>query len=443
MPDTIRSQGLSSQVDALRSVTGVSAWVLRRTHSREVQRYLIFGEPEASRMVEETVLDVSVFHAAEEGLGESRFSLPGADARIQRAKVEEAVVAAGLSHNPPYALPDPQPMPKVEASDPLLTGDHRSRQQAVNEIADRVLAAVKAERGVRLATCEIFLAATELELLSSAGVEAATQGTRANIEIVVIAREGDREAEAHLAIEGRRIADLHLERDLAELAQQARDSLAGVVATSRTGPVVISDGAFLPLFDPIRFATSGEALYRKLSSQVPGRSIFGERAMRGDPFDLMSDATLAFGGETTPFDQEGLALGRVGVIAGGKFLAPAASKRYADYLGIAPTGDWHNTILTPGAQPMAALLDARGAPLLHVVEFSWLRPDEVTGDFSTEIRLAYELGPGGPRVIKGGSLAGNVYDAFAAAHFSRETELRKNYQGPVAIRFDALQVTGD
>ena len=45
-------------------------------------------------------------------------------------------------------------------------------------------------------------------------------------------------------------------------------------------------------------------------------------------------------------------------------------------------------------------------------------------------------------MIKGGSVAGNVYDAFAAAHFSSETELRENYQGPVAMRFDALQVTG-
>jgi predicted Zn-dependent protease len=262
------------------------------------------------------------------------------------------------------------------------------------------------------------------------------------LELVLIAREGEREAEAHLTIEGRRIADLHLERDLAALAQQARDSLHGVLPASRRGPVVLTDGAFLPLFDPFRFATSGAALYRKLSAQVPGRTIFGERSVRGDRFDLSSVATLAFGGETAPFDHEGLALGRVAVIAGGVFLAPAASKRYADYLGIAPTGDWHNTILAPGTQDAAGLLDPAGAPLLHVVEFSWLNPDEVTGDFSTEIRLAYELGPGGRRVIRGGSLAGNVYDAFAAAHFSRETELRENYQGPMSIRFDELQVTG-
>jgi predicted Zn-dependent protease len=356
--------------------------------------------------------------------------------------VEEAVFSAGLSTNPPYILPDPKPMTKVQAADPALMGDSKARMKALDELTERILAAAAAEKGIRLATCEIFMTATDYDLRSSAGVEAASQGTQVELELVVLARDGDREAEAHLGIGGRRVQDLHVEREVKALAQQARDSLAGVLPQSRKGPVVISNGAFLPFFEPIRFATSGAALYRKLSPQVAGKSLFGERKVRGDRLDLASDPTLAFGGETAPFDEEGLALNRVAVIGGGTFLAPATSKRYADYLKIPATGDWTNMVMAAGAQPQSALLDAGGAPLLHVVEFSWLNPDNVSGDFSTEIRLAYELGPGGRKVIRGGSLAGNAYDAFAAAHFSQETELRENYQGPVAIRFDELQITG-
>ena len=442
MPNPTKSHVLQEHVDVLANVPGVSAWVLRHAHQREVQRYLIFGKPDASRAVDETTLNVSVFHSTPDGLGEARFMVPGAQSKIDRAKVEEAVFSAGLSTNPPYALPDPRPMPKVEAADPALTGDSKTRMKALDELTDRILAAAAAEKGVRLATCEIFMTATDVDLRSSAGVEAASQGTQIELEIVVLAKDGDRESEAHLGISGRRASDLHVEREVKNLAQQARDSLAGVLPASRKGPVVISNGAFLPLFEPIRFSTSGAALYRKLSPQVAGKSLFGERKVRGDRLDLVNDPTLAFGGETAPFDGEGLALNRVPVIGGGTFLAPATSKRYADYLKIAATGDWTNMVMAPGAQSESALLDAGGAPLLHVVEFSWLNPDNVSGDFSTEIRLAYELGPGGPKVIRGGSLAGNAYDAFAAAHFSKETELRENYQGPVAIRFDELQITG-
>jgi hypothetical protein len=35
-----------------------------------------------------------------------------------------------------------------------------------------------------------------------------------------------------------------------------------------------------------------------------------------------------------------------------------------------------------------------------------------------------------------------VFDAFAAAHYSAETELREHYRGPRTIRFEELQITG-
>src|SRR5262245_37627321 len=116
MPNPTQPHVMQEQVDVLTAVPGVSAWVLRRARTREVQRYLVFGKPDASRAVDKATLNVSVFHATPDGLGESRFTLPGAQAKVDRAKVEEAVFSAGLSTNPPYTLPGPMPMSKVEAA---------------------------------------------------------------------------------------------------------------------------------------------------------------------------------------------------------------------------------------------------------------------------------------------------------------------------------------
>jgi PmbA protein len=243
--------------------------------------------------------------------------------------------------------------------------------------------------------------------------------------------------------EVRRVDDLPIEDLIARHAQRARDTLRAELPASRLGPVVLAEGAFIPLLEPFRFATSGEAIYRKMSPLILGEPVLGDRTIRGDILHLTSDPTLAFGTASTPFDADGLALSRVPVIQSGEFSAVAASKRYADYLGMKPLGGWTNSVLEPGGLEATELLVGNGGSVFEIVEFSWLNPNTITGSFSTEIRLGYEHSPQGTRAIKGGSLSGNVYDAFAEVHMARDTELIGNYFGPTRLRFEALQVTGD
>jgi len=67
----------------------------------------------------------------------------------------------------------------------------------------------------------------------------------------------------------------------------------------------------------------------------------------------------------------------------------------------------------------------------------------LSGNFGMEVRLGYEVGPGGERPITGGSLTGNLFEALAAARMARETRQLASYAGPVAIRFEVLQVSGE
>ena len=119
-----------------------------------------------------------------------------------------------------------------------------------------------------------------------------------------------------------------------------------------------------------------------------------------------------------------------------------ADQRYSDYLGVPALGDWTNTRVPAGQTPLSELLAAGDGPVLEIVEFSWLNPDNVRGRFSTEVRLAYLHGPDGSRPVSGGAFAGNVYALFANARFASETELREGYHGPVAIRFDGSLISG-
>jgi PmbA protein len=432
--------------EILSSVPGVSAWVLRRTRSIQHQRYLLHDRPECERTVEETTLTATVFNDHEGGQGQASFTLFGAEAPLDRSQVEDAVFMASLQTNPAYALPEPAPMPAVEIRDPDLRGDHR---QVLDGIQDRVFAAMAGLAGkpaagppVRLSAAEVFLDRIETEIVTSTGVEASKEETSLLFDLVILARDGSLESESHGEYSRRRLSHLNVEEAVARHARFARDTLHAELPATRNGPVVLNAAVVIPLFTPFKFATAGGSLYRKISPLVVGEPVFGDRKIAGDVLTLASDATLPFGVESTPFDGEGLALGSTRIIDGGTFRAVAASKQYADYLQVAATGSWRNAVLRPGGTSLDELLNASTGPLYHIVDFSFLNPDVVRGTFSTEIRLGYEIAPGGTRVIKGGSLSGNVYDAFAAAHFARETELWADYFGPVGIRFDELQVTG-
>lgn len=432
--------GMKAYRDILDSVPGVSAWVLRRRRSTEFQRYLLFERPESERTVESTSVSATVLHDHDGVQGESRFTLFGPDATLDRRRVEEAVFMASLQENPPYALPAPARMHDVALRDPELTGNVRG---VLDGVQDRLFEAVSRERGIRLSSSELYVTRTENEIMTSTGVEATSDETSIVFDLVLLAGDANEETESHDEYRRRRLSDLKLEEIVARQAGQARDSLKAALPTTARAPVVLSQGAFIPLFFPFCVATSAEMLYRKISPMAVDQPLLGERPVTGDSLAMWSDATLPYGTMSAPFDELGLALARVPVIEDGMFKTVVAPKRYADYLGVPPTGDWHNVVLGTGPTGTSELLELAGASrLFHIVAFSWLNPDPVSGSFSTEIRLGYELTREGTRVIKGGSLSGNAYDAFAAARFASETELLGDYQGPVAIRFEDLQVTG-
>jgi hypothetical protein len=84
---------------------------------------------------------------------------------------------------------------------------------------------------------------------------------------------------------------------------------------------------------------------------------------------------------------------------------------------------------------------------LITLRFSQLSPHATTGAFSGEIRFGWRIdvdaaGKVTRTPIRGGSVSGVVFDAFARARFSREVAVRGRTHGPRAVRFDALQITG-
>ncbi len=431
-------------IKQLRSHTAVHDWQVEFNRKRSHQLFLVGERVESLRTVETVRARVRIYnnHPSPEGetaRGEATFIVHPQDGEAAIArKLEEATFVAGLVSNPPFGLPGPAEYPVVEVLDTRL----RDQPQAVlDELRGQLIAAASVELQVRLSSAEFFLDVGESELRNSRGIQAAVQSSQALFDFVIISSDGGKESEVHIALRRRRAADFNVPALVARKAAQARDALQASVPSKHTGPVVISREALLEMLAFFRFQTAAQSKFQKFTQLEVGENVFGSREVKGEPLTLRSDALLPFGLRSGPFDGEGLPGRDISIIEDSVLQRFWAEQRYAEYLGIEPTGAFGNLIIPPGATPLAELL--ADGPLIHIVAFSDVTPNMVTGDVVAEIRLGYALDGDRVTPIKGGALSTNLYDAFANAAYSRETVFLGEYQGPEAIRFGEMVVAGE
>jgi predicted Zn-dependent protease len=164
-----------------------------------------------------------------------------------------------------------------------------------------------------------------------------------------------------------------------------------------------------------------------------GQPIAGVKA-GGDPLVLELNALFPFGPDSYRIDGDGVAGRNVRIIDGGVFVSPHAGTQYAHYLKLPfATGAPGTPQMPPGSTEEAAL---RKGNYLEVVEFSDLSPSLESGRFSAEIRFGYQAVNGHRRPVSGGTISGNIREAFLQARYSKEVGLHDDYVGPNVALFE-------
>jgi PmbA protein len=440
---------LQQIVDALQNQDGVDDWLVRQTATTSTQHYTIGQRTENSRTVtsQKAVVTVMNDHPDPKGdgqmRGEAQTTLVPSDQPHLSTKLEQAVFMARLADNQPYGLPGPAEYPAVEVADSKLQSEPRA---VAERLVEELVTTLDNEEGVRLSSAEVFVDSHEVTLRNSRGVEEAAAQTRLLLDFVLLAASNAEEMESHIAFERRRASDLDVPVMARRQAQYARDAI--VAGTPRTGtfPVAVSDDALVELlmgggYSPLILRSAAQLKYQQLSPWEPGTTILSAEAT-GDPFTMYSNALLPYGVQSGSFDHEGLPGQRLLIVEEGVLRQFWAPQRYAEYLGIPATGRFGNMDLAVGSVAFDSLLDS-DETLYHVVAFSAMSPDPITGDFVGEIRLGYEIERGQRRPIRGGSISGNLFEVLAAAHLSREEAFLGSYLGPRAARFPKVTVAGD
>lgn len=417
---------------------GVDGWQVQRLSQVSEQLYLNFDQVESWRRVESEIFNVTIhlYLTKDDNtwLGESSFSLnPGDDFATEVAQAKERAV---LALNPVFPLPGPpQSYQSLDLVDRTLRDQPRQALWQVRHELEQVMAANKP---VELAATEIFCNYREREFINHTGLSGAYATTELETHFVLLASVAGVEAESLGVRRARFGRDLQIGPVLTRYCRYAMDNVRAVLPPSGTYPVVFGEEALDTIFLHLCAQAGGEAAFQKWSRLQVGKPVV--QNPRRDLLTLTSDPWLVGGLEAQPFDRQGLALRPITFIQENIFQQPLADCRYAAYLGVQPTGTLTNLRVAPGRATLAEMLAAE--PVLHLLRFSTLEPNPVTGALSGEIRTGYLHRRGRAEPIKGGSVSGNLEEALRFLTLSREMEQREAYWGPMGLRLEEMSIAG-
>ncbi|PJE31147.1 peptidase PmbA [Pseudooceanicola marinus] len=329
-------------------------------------------------------------------LGKRQACVSGSDARREGLEMmaERAVAMAREAPEDPWiGLAEPGQLSARRDAEGLEMYDPAGEPdpEALKEAAVRAEAAALAVEGIsQVSTASAAYGESDIRMLASNGFEGGYRRSSHSLACVAIAGEGERMERDHDS-DGRIFAaDM---RDAEEIGRRAAErALARQGARApKTGayPVLYDERVAASLIGHLIGAVNGQAVARGSSFL---RDALGE-AVLPDALSLTEDPLRPRGGQSRPFDAEGLAVAPRDIIHQGMLTGFTVDLATARKLGVAPTGNaarglsappspstW-NLELTPGAQTREELIAEMGTGLLVTSLIgSTINPN--TGDYS-------------------------------------------------------------
>jgi predicted Zn-dependent protease len=431
----------------LAGIPEISAWRIRDRRIEGRELYFIHRNVDMQRSKDVRHTDLTVYRDFQEGGKAYRGSV---DVQIHptysngeiRALIEQSLDSARFVRNEHYPLVKPgadvaQMPPSSFASRPL--------DEWLGPLAETIYFQ-EDQAGARINSAELFLNRTDARIVNSLGLDVSYQSYAGYVELIV---EDDGKVEA-----GRPAGGVELYRSLRfsefepeTLAAEVRNQLrycgdrAEAVSTPhlKQFPVLLTGDPVPDFFEYYLIQSAADSVYSGISTAKVGDNIQGKDII-GDRLTLTLEPFLENSPASSPVDADGFALSTARILDAGSLKRYWGPLRYCHYLDVPATGAIGNLVVTPGSRSLETL---REGPHLEVVYFSDFVTEPLTGDFGGEIRLAYYTDSDGTRrPVTGGSVSGNIRGVQARMYFSRETQVRAGFQGPLAVLLPEISVSG-
>lgn len=419
----------------------VSDYLITETSKTSSELFFIRKSLDMKRITDSHSYEVTVYNDFKRGDQPMRGFSPvhiytGMTDEEIRSSLSSAYLAAGFVCNPAYKLPEAATSPCIDMDTDIASVSPEEACRIMSE----ALFAEDNGTDVFINSAELFVTNKTVRILTSAGTDVSFRNWDVNGEFVAQCitpkdvETYDSFKYTSLNAEGLRSKVRKILGYTAARAQAVTPPPAGRYR------VILSDKYMKEFFS---FFTKRTASGIKYAGYAPYN--IGDDIQCGS-FDP-SEAPIKAAGDlisitltaSDPFSNEGIRMTDRPLLEDGILRTIHGNSRFAQYLGIEPTGDYQDFSVRPGK---TSFDDMKKQPYLHVVNFSDFQMDPFGGHFGGEIRLAFLFDGDKVTPVTGGSVNGSIFDARGNLFLSSETIDEDGYRGPMAVCIPDIPVAG-
>ena len=410
------------------------AWEVVSTKTRGWEFYFIKKRLDQNRAKDIEEIRVKIYKKSDNGesMGSAVAAVPPTASEDELfSLVNKLVYEASLIKNKSFDL--------VRPSETAADTPRFHSLPVMSDEYFRAMNAVEESDTEDLNSYELFCSHVTKRIVNSNGVDVSMTYPVSAAEVVINARNQDREIELYRMYQSGSCDPQTLTADIQRTMKLGKDRLTAKPTPEIDGsiPVVFSTEASREIYGYFLGNLNAAYVYRKLSSFVIGEPI--SESSDGDRVTLRSVRFLPNSSGNGGFDEEGSLIRDKMLLDAGIPVAYWGSRMFSQYLGLDDSFMVRNWVVDGGHHTESEI---RSGDYLELVEFSDFQVDDIAGDIFGEIRLGYLHRNGEILAVTGGSVSGDMKDNLVDLWMSDTQVQYNNVILPKLTRLNHVTVTG-
>lgn len=429
---------INTIIELLKSNKKIYAWNVKSTFKDSYQLYFIKQNLDMNREVVVTNYEVTIFTKAtikgKEKIGTASFNIyPSMSVEEIKNQIDDHITLCQFTYNLAFVFPKKATIKQVSKE---IGFSGMSLKDAAFVAADALFEADKYDKGY-INSAEIFINHVETQYYDNNGNHFSYINQYGQIEIVTTWAEKNEEIELYKFIEFDSLEDDYIRKETNKLLLQAGNRIKAIKTPELNNCKLLLTGEYVKdYFYHFALKARTDSIYNHISDVKIGYD-FHKKSNKSDRISLRAEPTLKHSTKGAPYDNEGIALRKLYIIEKGIVKNLWGSNANSQYINKPVNGTYSNFVAGVGTLTPEELEEEN---YVEIIQLSGFEVDAITGDFGSEIRLAYLYQKNKERqVITGGSISGNIYDSIETVRFSNEIEQHNNFIGPKSVLLEKVK----
>ncbi len=419
-------------IDMLRADRRISDWKIN-IHKREsCELFYIKENLDCARRTDTTNNRVTVYVDKDGFRGDAVFyAYPSSSEDELRRLIDSAIFRASLVKNAHYTLP--------EAAEGEYVIESNFAQYDSLVLAKAIAADVFAANTVENAainSLEVFVTRHFEETINSRSLRKTQTRYDATVEAIPTYNGEGSSVELYEQYNFSGYDPAALTEEIAGKMEEVKARFEAVSPAEELNcPVILGKAELSQLFHTMVSDLDYAQVYSASNLHKKGEKIQPEGSV--DRIDITLLGEIAGSVRSSRFDIDGVGLGSLRVVEGGKVLSYHGSSRFGQYIGEKPSGIL--PCISVDAGSLAPEVFSRG-PYLEIISMSGLQVDFYSDYIGGEVRLAYYND--GEKIVPltGISVSGKLSEVLAHIGLSSELALSGSYYGPAKALIGNMKI---